>query len=146
MASAPQVSFYKAMIRDDLRKDEGYRKFPYKDTEGKLTIGIGRNLDSVGLRENEIELCFSNDIGDAEIAARALVPEFDRLSDIRKVVVLNMAFQLGHDRLALFTNTLAAINRGDWQAAAEGVLNSRMARQAPVRSAKNAYRMRTDKL
>ena len=38
---------------------------PYKDTVGKLTIGVGRNLDDVGIGEEEAEVLLRNDIKDA---------------------------------------------------------------------------------
>ena len=37
-----------------LKKHEGIRSKPYKDTVGKITIGVGRNLDDVGLSNDEI--------------------------------------------------------------------------------------------
>lgn len=46
----------------DLKLDEGLRLKPYRDTVGKLTIGIGRNLDDVGISEAEAEYLLSNDL------------------------------------------------------------------------------------
>ena len=40
---------------EDLKRDEGFRSHPYRDTVGKLTIGYGRNLDDVGISEREAE-------------------------------------------------------------------------------------------
>ena len=34
-------------------RHEGLRLKPYRDTAGKLTIGVGRNLDDVGVSEAE---------------------------------------------------------------------------------------------
>lgn len=39
-------------LQEQLIRDEGVRKFPYKDTVGKTTIGVGRNLDDVGLSQD----------------------------------------------------------------------------------------------
>ena len=33
---------------------EDRRAFPYEDSVGKLTIGVGRNLDDRGLRQCEV--------------------------------------------------------------------------------------------
>ena len=41
-------------IEDLLILHEGVRRKPYLDTVGELTIGVGRNLDAMGLEENEI--------------------------------------------------------------------------------------------
>lgn len=53
---------YRDILRPQLRIDEGVREFPYTDTVGKLSIGVGRNLDDVGLRPDEIALMLENDI------------------------------------------------------------------------------------
>jgi len=39
--------------REQLIKDEGLKLFPYYCTEGKLTIGVGRNLDDNPLSADE---------------------------------------------------------------------------------------------
>ncbi len=39
--------------RDQLIKDEGLKLFPYRCTAGKLTIGVGRNLDDNPLTADE---------------------------------------------------------------------------------------------
>ena len=38
-----------------LEGHEGRRAFPYRDSVGKLTIGVGRNLSDRGLSEGEID-------------------------------------------------------------------------------------------
>ena len=34
-------------LKNDIKRHEGFRSKPYKDTVGKTTIGYGRNLDDV---------------------------------------------------------------------------------------------------
>ena len=38
------------------------RLTPYRDTVGKLTIGVGRNLDDVGITDAEARFLLENDI------------------------------------------------------------------------------------
>ena len=47
---------------DDARKHEGLRLYPYNCSEGKLTLGIGRNLDDRGITEEEALYLLNNDI------------------------------------------------------------------------------------
>jgi len=47
---------------DLLVKHEGLRTKPYEDTTGHLSIGVGRNLDSLGLSHDEIYYMLKNDI------------------------------------------------------------------------------------
>jgi lysozyme len=41
-----------AKLIAELVKDEGLRLKPYKCTAGKTTIGVGRNLDDVGISKD----------------------------------------------------------------------------------------------
>jgi lysozyme len=46
---------YLDIVRAQLKVDENIKSKPYRDTVGKWTIGVGRNLDDVGLRPKEID-------------------------------------------------------------------------------------------
>jgi len=124
----------KEIALQQLPVDEGIRYKPYKDTVGKLTIGVGRNLDDRGLRPAEVELMLSNDIEEAETIAKKLVPNYEALSEPRKAVLINMAFNLGETRLAGFKNTLAFINRGDYVSAAKNMRDSLWYKQVGARA------------
>ena len=93
---------YLDLLDHGLRIEEGTKPRPYMDTTGHITIGIGRNLTNKPLKPDEIEYLFKNDKADAERDARSLVPTFDDLSDIRKYVVCDLAFNLGQIGLSLF--------------------------------------------
>ena len=82
-------------LEAQLVKHEGLRLVPYTDTVGKLTIGVGHNLDDKGLSPEAIAFILEKDIDDAEYDARSLFPNFDDLSDARKAVLIQMAFNLG---------------------------------------------------
>ena len=124
----------KEIALQQLPVDEGIRYKPYRDTVGKLTIGVGRNLDDRGLRPDEVELMLSNDIEEAETIAKKLVSNYEALSEPRKAVLINMAFNLGETRLAGFKNTLAFINRGDYVSAAKNMRDSLWYKQVGARA------------
>lgn len=132
---------HRDIVRAQLRIDEGSRPLPYKDSEGILTIGVGRNLEHVGLRPDEIEYLLNNDITVAETAARVLFENFDGLSDNRRAVLVNMAFNLGQARLAGFKNFRSAVNARNYTQAAEEMLNSKWAQQVGVRATRLAKQM-----
>jgi lysozyme len=138
---------YRDITKHALRIDEGTRNRPYKDTVGKLTIGVGRNLDDVGVNDDEIELMLSNDLDEAERTCKRLIPNFYELDDVRRAVVMNMAFNLGYVRYSKFKNTIASIAAGDWESAAKGMENSKWAKQVQEsRSRRLIYQMRKGKL
>lgn len=135
------------MNRDRLTQrlmlDEALRLKPYRCSEGKLTIGVGRNLDDKGLTRQEALYLLGHDIDDATTDARSLVPGFDQLDDVRQEVLVNMALNLGRDRLAGFRLFLAAVTRHDWTEAASQMRDSRWYRQVKGRAERLAEAMET---
>lgn len=130
-------------LRAQIIDHEGLRLKPYKDTVGKLTIGVGRNLTDVGISRNEAMALLDRDL------ARAIVdldtfPMFDHLSPIRQRVLIDMRFNLGPSRFRTFKRTLAAVAAGDYQAAAAGMLASKWARQVGQRAKRLAAMMATN--
>ena len=122
-------------LRDLLERHEGRRAFPYPDTVGKLTIGVGRNLSDRGLSEDEIDLLLANDIAIAgEACADIFGPGFAGMAPPRRQALISMAFNLGGPRLAAFRRMRAAIAAGDWDEAAAEALDSRWAAQTGSRA------------
>lgn len=121
-------------IEEQLRRDEGVRLKPYKDTVGKLTIGIGRNLDDVGISLEEAEIMLANDISKVDAKLKAALPWTDRMDRIRYAVLENMAFNMGVAGLLEFRQTLALIEDGKYAEAAKEMLNSHWAKQVGDRA------------
>lgn len=117
----------------------------YKDTVGKYTIGIGRNLSDRGITKEESEFLFTTDYN-------LVIKELDRnlswwknLDEVRQRVLFDMCFNLGVTKLLAFKNTLEAIRTGRYDDAAEGMLNSLWAKQVKGRAIRLAKMMRTGK-
>src|SRR6185503_12323491 len=98
------------------------------------------------ISDDEIEYLFANDKKEAERAARSLLPSFDSLSDVRKYVVCDLAFNLGQNRLAEFTRFLRAVHEERWTDAAMEILDSVAYRQEPQRFTTLANAMERDSL
>jgi lysozyme len=82
-------------LRAELIRDEGVRLKPYRDSQGKLTIGTGHNLDDVGISLEESDLLLLHDIEHTLEALDAELPTWRTLNPIRQRVIVNMAFNLG---------------------------------------------------
>ena len=128
---------------EQLKVDEGLRLQPYRCTAGALTIGYGRNLDAVGITQEEADIMLRADVEIAEKGAQALVGDvWTALSPTRQAVLINMTFNLGRTRLAAFKNFLAALRAADYQTAADEMLDSRWATQVGDRAYRLARQMR----
>lgn len=121
-------------VRDDLKRDEGLRLKPYRDTVGKLTIGYGRNLDDVGITEDEAEYMLEGDIEHVLEQLDRTLPWWNDLNESRKRALVNMAFNLGIGGLLKFKKMLAALKAGDYEHAAVEALDSRWAKQVGQRA------------
>ena len=121
--------------------DEGYRKHPYEDTEHKLTIGVGRNLDDVGLRDDEIKLMLANDV---KVVRDQLihVDWYRNLNEPRQHVIENMVFNLGWPKFMGFKKTIAFIIQRRYADAADEMLRSKWASQVKDRALRLASIMR----
>ena len=139
----PVSAVPRQLIWPQLKAHEGLRLHPYRDTAGKLTIGVGRNLDDVGLREGEaMFLCFC-DIAAVEQALDARLPWWRTLDDARRAVLVDMGFNMGVAALCGFTDTLAAARAGRYGDASQSMLRSRWAGQVGRRAATLSRMMRT---
>jgi len=131
-----------AMVRQ-LRLHEGERLRPYRCTAGKLTIGVGRNLEDRGISAEESAMLLSNDISREERELLAALPWVAKLSEVRQRVLLDMSFNLGLQGLLAFKRTLAAIQAGQYQQAAGMMLESLWARQVGQRAQRLSEMMAT---
>lgn len=107
-------------LEAELIRDEDERLRVYRCTAGKQTIGVGRNLDDVGISAAETKALgittagciangitraqsralLANDIGRAEQDLDRTLPWWRSLSDARQRVLLNMCFNMGIGRRA----------------------------------------------
>jgi len=129
-------------LKNQLRVHEGVRSRPYHDTVGKVTIGVGRNLDDKGLRPREIEFLLDNDVDEVMDEIAVELPWFESLSQARQLVVADMVFNLGMPRFLEFKATIRAIRSGNYSIAAEQMLQSKWARQIGQRAKTLAGMMR----
>lgn len=132
-----------------LKMHEGCSLKPYKCPAGKLTIGIGRNVEDNPLTAEELRvigdwkhgitreaahyLC-RNDIERCIADLQKHLKFFDGLDKERKYALIDLCFQLGINGLLKFKRTLGSIAVGNYNLASEQLLESKYASQVPTRS------------
>lgn len=117
---------------DQLNRDEGRRKWVYKDTVGKLTVGVGRNINDVPFSDDEIDLMLNNDIRLRQDILGHL-PWFTSLDPVRAAAIVNMSF-MGVDKLLRFTHMIDALAKQDWITAMQEMQHSLWAEQVGLRA------------
>jgi lysozyme len=130
-------------IVEQLTRDEGVRLFPYIDSVGKTTIGVGRNLTDVGISRDEADYLLSNDIARATTELAASLPWTASLNDARRGALINLLFNLGLHGLLSFKNMLASLENGNPTDAAKHLLDSNYATQVGARAHRLAQQLET---
>jgi len=136
------MKFALSELKQLLVKHEGVRAKPYHDSVGKLTIGVGRNLDDVGLFKDEIDLMLTNDIFRCIDDLNSHLPWWNELDSVRQMVLVNMCFNLGVHGLLGFKNTLESIKTGNYERASQQMLESKWAKQVQGRAVELSIMMK----
>lgn len=130
---------------DRLIADEGEVLHVYPDSDGYLTIGVGRLVDPKkggGISRDESRYLLTNDIR-KWMAIAGQWPWFDALDWPRQGVIVCMLHQLGAKGVSGFRKMLEAMERKDYAQAAEQMLDSAWHRQTTVRCERMAAIMKT---
>lgn len=121
-----------------VQKHEGLSLKPYICTAGKVSIGIGRNLDDRGISKEEAYMLFNNDCLNTD---RDLISVFGNdyysFPDKAQLVFFDMMFQLGLARFCGFKKTIEYAKTGNWKEAARELMDSKYAKQVPKRAEEN---------
>lgn len=119
-------------IEDQLILHEGLRLKPYRCTEGKLTIGVGRNLDDRGINKAEALYMLDTDIN---LVKGALGYQwYHDMDPVRKKVIIDMVFNLGLNGFLQFQKMIKALQTGDYLTASKEMLDSKWANQVGSRA------------
>jgi len=123
-------------VKKLLIKHEGLELHPYKCTAGKWSIGIGRNLNSKGITQEEALHLFNNDVNQCtkDLMFSFFPNQFLSFPESIQSVLINMRFQLGHTRLKKFKKMLVAFRNEDYAEAAIQMEDSHWFSQVPKRA------------
>jgi lysozyme len=130
------------ILQDMLIRHEGLKLKAYLCTGGKLTIGVGRNLEDNGISEDEAFYLLSNDIKKAYQDAESFA-WFSSLTEARQIVIIDMMFNLGKNKFSKFNQLLKALDQGDFNTAAKEMISSEWSKQVGKRSIELAAIMKT---
>tara|TARA_R110000796_G_scaffold58597_1_gene135296 strand:- start:129 stop:548 length:420 start_codon:yes stop_codon:yes gene_type:complete len=125
------------IIIEMLRQHEGVETHAYTDTVGKVTIGVGRNIDptgGLGLSDDEIDYLLANDVKRVNGELVRAFSWYKTVAPPRKDAMMDICFNLGMPRLKKFKKALAAMAMGDYNEAAIEFLDSRWAKQVGQRA------------
>lgn len=139
-----------ARLKNQLISDEGCKYHIYKDTEGKLTCGIGHLITQQDAEYNlpintpvlawRVMDFFDEDLDNSIKRCESIFPKFDLMSCELQEILINMTFNLGN-RLRGFKKMIQAIEDQNYVEAAKQMKNSKWFRQVPNRATRLIDRM-----
>ena len=124
---------------------EGFIDRVYADSLGNLTCGYGHFLDVGSFVPKEVaEIFFKLDFIHAQNNYNRITAKFGfTLDEVRKAVLIDMLFNLGYGGVMKFGKFLAALTIGDYDEAADQMVDSLWAKQVKTRAVRLAKMMRT---
>ena len=135
----PNADLLSSLI-DKVKRHEGWRSKPYRCSAGKLTIGYGTNIEKI--TKGEGYLLLTSRLNDIFEYAVPQLPEYETLNDIRKLVYLDMLYNLGFKSFKGFKLMRKEVKAGNWHGAANEIENSTYYKQVGIRGQENAEMMR----
>ena len=121
-------------LLESIKHHEGFVEHVYDDSLGIPTIGYGFAIKDLVLEE---DLCDEILLRKLRILGRSVMskfPFFDSLPSDCKTVLMEMCYQLGVTGVSKFKKALKAMEDGDWEKAADEMLDSKWAKQTPNRA------------
>lgn len=131
-------------LKRSLVLHEGYRTHPYTDEFGNITIGVGYNLTSRGMSSEWIDSQYDEDANFFYNQLNHHFKWFNDLSDIRKIALLDMCYNVGLKNFLLFHEMIKALENKDYTKAAYEMKNSQWAKQVGKRADDLIYMMIND--
>ena len=124
-------------LKQLLIKHEAEVNHAYQDTEGYWTIGVGHLIDERkgGSISHKISmLILADDIAEKLGQCDRAFDWFDDLNETRKIVILNMVFNMGLGNFKDFKKTISYIEDGDYDEASVEMLDSKWSNQVGSRA------------
>lgn len=146
------------IICQRLELHEGLRLQPYRCSKGKLTIGVGRNLEANpitfeeelvvgdwrhGITKGMAVYLLLRDLKKITDKLPKAINFFNRLDDERQYALIDMAYNMGVGGLLKFKKMISFMEKGNFEQAAKECLNSRYAKDTKKRAERIAELIRT---
>jgi lysozyme len=133
----------KDLTRTLIEFNEGRRNKLYQCTAGFWTVGVGRNLEANPLSDAAIDFLLDEDIAAVEAQLDKHLSWWREHDEVRRAVLIDLAFNMGINGLLGFKNTLAAFRAKNYEAAASGLEKSKWFSQVGNRGPRIVNMVRT---
>ena len=123
-------------LKEEIKKEEGYRLEVYTDTEGFPTGGYGHKIidgEEIPTTKEGWEELFEKDFARACEGGMNICGDWD-IKDEAKAIIIHMFYQMGEAGVRKFKRALSHLFNKEYSLCAAEMLNSRWANQTPNRA------------
>jgi lysozyme len=124
-------------LKEQIKKEEGFRGYQYDDHLGNPTIGYGTLLP---LTEQEAELLLNHRLNIFVSNVKSSLYNLN-IKDEAWTILYHMAYQIGVGGLLKFKNMIKALENQDYKTASKEMLDSKWAIQTPNRAKRLSEQM-----
>lgn len=128
MTPGMNAKLYRSLV---LHEDK--RNYPYVDSVGKITIGIGYNLSDRGLPDSWINSQYIEDVDYFYKQFNETFSWYKDLNEDRQIALIDMAF-MGWKKFLEFHHLIDALSKHDYVRAHDEMLNSKWAEEVKGRA------------
>ena len=121
-------------LLESIKKHEGFVEHVYDDSLGIPTIGYGFAIKDLILDADIAEDILMRKLERLQRNANSRFRWLEDMPVVVQEVILNMCYQLGVTGVSKFRKAISALQEGDWDEAANEMLDSLWARQTPNRA------------
>ena len=135
-------------LLESIKHHEGFVEHVYDDSLGIPTIGYGFAIKDLVLDEDIAEEILIRKLERLKRNANSRFRWLEDMPVVVQEVILNMCYQLGVTGVSKFRKAISALQEGDWDEAANEMLDSLWARQTPNRATElsNIVRNQSEKI
>ena len=121
-------------LLEKIKHHEGFVEHVYDDSLGIPTIGYGFAIKDLVLDEDIAEDILMRKLERLKRNANSRFKWLEDMPVVVQEVILNMCYQLGVTGVSKFRKAISALQEGDWDEAADEMLDSLWAKQTPNRA------------
>ena len=129
------------LLKKRLKDFEGLVLKSYKCSQGYTSVGIGRNLETTGITEEEAMYLLDNDL-------QRVINNLDKHWEVWRTfpkaaqyVCIDVVFNMGINTWLSFRRTRSYMELGEWEEASKELLNSKYAKQVGRRAIFNSEQL-----
>ena len=123
-----------------IKRHKGFKPYPEYCPSGKLNIGYGRDLDDIGIRQEEAEMLLAHDLNSVLSEIKDSI-NLAGCNPARLAALINLVHLIGVDKFMTYTSAITAIENENFQQTTDELLHRLNAKYLPQYTAQLLFQL-----